>query len=207
VGACAVQEQHETGSERGCVVPQECHCTGAAAAAAERRWWCSGCRGGLRPIETSAKGPGGKRGAHRGPNVKGAAAQGGQRRGSGGGSARSSVIGSMRACSGLLSSTGRRVESLRSQWRGQPGRSSTDGGQLPRWASSHETASGLNSVVRKGEGRDQGARSRSWARDGAPEGVLGGCSAPRRPVHGGVGSRCGGAKQGQWRWGSMVVAV
>jgi hypothetical protein len=40
--------------------------------------------------------------------------------------------GSMRARSGLLSSTGQRVESLRSQWRGLPGRSGTDGGQLPR---------------------------------------------------------------------------
>jgi hypothetical protein len=36
------------------------------------------------------------------------------------------------ACSGLLSSTGWRVESLRSHWRGQPGRSGTGGGQLPR---------------------------------------------------------------------------
>jgi hypothetical protein len=66
VGACAVQEQPETGSERGCVVVQECH--GVGAAAAERRWQCSGCRGGLRPMETSAKGPGGKCGAHRGLN-------------------------------------------------------------------------------------------------------------------------------------------
>jgi hypothetical protein len=35
-------------------------------------------------------------------------------------------------CSGFLSSTGRRVESLRSDWRGQIDRSGTDGGQMPR---------------------------------------------------------------------------
>jgi hypothetical protein len=64
VRACAVQEQPEIGSERGYVMPQECH--HAEAAATECRWPCSGCRGGLRPIRTSAKGLGGKRGAHRG---------------------------------------------------------------------------------------------------------------------------------------------
>jgi hypothetical protein len=35
-------------------------------------------------------------------------------------------------CSGFLSSTGRRVESLRSDWRGQIDRSGTDGGELTR---------------------------------------------------------------------------
>ena len=51
----------------------------------------------------------------------------------------------MRVCSGILSSTGRHVESLRSQWRSQLGRSGTDCGQLPQQMSSPETASGFNS--------------------------------------------------------------
>jgi hypothetical protein len=63
-------------------------------------------------------------------------------------------------------------------------------------AGSPETASRLNSGVRKGEGCGQGAWSRSWARDGASAAALVGCSAAGRPVHGGVGSRCGGASRG-----------
>ena len=47
--------------------------------------------------------------------------------------------------SGLLGSTGRCVESLRSQWRSQLGRSGTDCGQLPRRMSSPEMASGFDS--------------------------------------------------------------
>jgi hypothetical protein len=48
---------------------------------------CSGCRNGLRPTTSSAKGPGGRRDAHQGLGSGGAAAQGGRRRGPSGGSA------------------------------------------------------------------------------------------------------------------------
>jgi hypothetical protein len=66
-------------------------------------------------------------------------------------------------------------------------------------ASSPEKASRLNFGVCKGEGRGQGARSRSWAWDGASAAALVDCSVVGWPVHDRVGSRCGGAKQGQWR--------
>ena len=48
---------------------------------------------------------------------------------------------------------------------------------------------------RRGSDRGKRARGRSWARGGAPAGVLGGCGAAERPGRGSVGVRCGGARR------------
>jgi hypothetical protein len=66
VGACAVHERPRIRSERGCAEPSGCHHAGVAAVG--RRWSTFRLKGWLQPMETSATGPGGTCGAHRGLN-------------------------------------------------------------------------------------------------------------------------------------------
>ena len=96
--------------------------------------------------------------------------QGGRRRGPGGGSAWSSVTGLMRGFSGLLGSTGRRVESLRSQRRGQLGRSGIGGVGLQRRMSSPVAGLGLKSGEGKARAGETRAHQVSWALGGASAG-------------------------------------
>jgi hypothetical protein len=81
-------------------------------------------------IKRKRAGEGG--GAHRGLDLVGETAQGGRRRGPGGGSAWSSRRGSVQGFPGLLGSTGRLVVFLRRCYWGQEGRGTT-GGEGSKW--------------------------------------------------------------------------